>query len=86
MMPPFMPPELTPEQEKAIIEFQKRQSDIEISWRRVQTGPWGTLFCSCRLEEDGRHQSLLQYRPADPVSAGCRVHGGFIVSYTGEII
>jgi hypothetical protein len=79
------PPELPPEAREAMDRLHKAEADTQIAWRQTMTGPWAMLFCACRLpEEPGQpRQSLLAYRPHEPVSAGCPVHGTFLVTYKG---
>lgn len=89
MFPPgmFEPPELTDEQKKLIDDLRKAEADNQIAWRRTQTGAWGMLFCSCGRDDNGlRVRSVFDYRPDELVTAGCRVHGGFIITYEGEVI
>jgi hypothetical protein len=78
------PPELPPEARDAIERLHKAEADAQIAWRQTMTGPWAMLFCACRLPEDGgKRQSMLKFRPAEPLSAGCPVHGTFLVTYKG---
>ena len=81
-MPPFFqaPPQLTPEQEKQVEALSKATADQQIAWRRLQVSQWGFLFCTCKRSQ------MFTYAPGEQYTAGCPVHGGFLLSYTGELL
>ena len=66
---------------------EQAEFDQQVNWRKVMTGPWAMLFCACRLPDSEKpRQPLLAFRPYEPLSAGCPVHGTFLMLHTGEVI
>ena len=85
--PGMEPPELPPGVKEAIERVHQAEFEHQVAWRKITTGPWAMLFCACRLPDpELPRQSLLQFRPHEPLSAGCPVHGSFLMLHTGEVI
>jgi hypothetical protein len=72
---------LTEEQQAAIVAVKVRELGLQEEWRRIVTGPWAMLFCEC---EDS---DMFRWKPSSqPLTAGCAVHGQFMMTPDGRVL